>query len=398
MCGASRASRVLRRPSTSQKGLPLQAEQTVNRRRTRVAAAIAAVSVGLSVLTAGLGAANADPRQYAAMTGVGSDTTQDVMNAIAGEANGNLYPAAKSPSGLQTVSWDALGTACITPKAPGATMYRPNGSTNGARALSRAIDGANSTDGGCGAKPISGLVQYARSSSPTNDALGTALTYIPFGRDALSFAYAVNGVTPVTTLTSAQLTSLFSTGPQIINGVNIIPCGIQSGSGTFTFWNTALGINTTQEATGTASCGTRSQENDASALAAKAAANPGSQVIIGFSAANLISQNNGAAASQLAPGVDLGAIDALGKPYVGTLGSPVTPSSPFYASTTYGRDVYNILPTLVATGPGNVQQKALFVGSTSAICQSVTTIQTFGFLSLGANCGSTTMTGPLRAN
>ena len=100
---------------------------------------------------------------------------------------------------------------------------------------------------------MSGLVDFARSSAGPS-AAGTTLTYIPFGRDGLSFAYYRNGGAPVTTLTSAQLTSLFCTGPQIIGGVEIVPCGIQTGSGTFTFWNTALGITAAQEATGTATC------------------------------------------------------------------------------------------------------------------------------------------------
>lgn len=372
--------------------------------------------VGLSALIATGSPATADPKQFAAATGVGSDTTQDVMNALSGFNNVTSFTPVQSTAASgrrQVASWDAVGASCITPKAPGATFNRPNGSSAGRRALSRAIDGTSYGDATCGGlKPVSGLVQFARSSAGPSGT-GTDLTYVPFGRDGMSFAYYANGVVaPVTTLTSAQLTSLFSTGPQIIGGVEIVPCGIQTSSGTYQFWNTALGTAST-EATGTATCnnaasaaglntttGGRAQENDGNGLKARGdlVAFAGKQVIIGFSAANFISQSNGVVVSQLPAGgvVDLGAIDALGKPYTGTAPT-MTPSSTFYASTTYGRDVYNVVSKALLDGPGNNDIKTLFVGSTSAVCSATTTIQAFGFLGLGASCGSTTLTGPFLA-
>jgi ABC-type phosphate transport system substrate-binding protein len=384
-------------------------------RRAKAAAVLTLAAVGLGALIATGSPATADPKQYSAATGVGSDTTQDVMNALAGFGNGVTFPPAQSSVATgkrQLVSWDAIGSSCITPKAPGATFTRPNGSSAGRRALSRAIDGTSYDSASCGGgtKPVSGLVQFARSSAGPSGA-GTDLTYLPFGRDGMSFAYYRSSGAPVTSLTSAQLTSLFSTGPQTIGGVEIVPCGIQTGSGTFQFWNTALGVTAT-EATGTSTCnnaalaaglntgtGGRAQENDGNGLKARGdlAAFAGKQVIIGFSAANFISQANGVVVSQLpAPAgtVDLGAIDALGKPYTGTAAAP-TPSSTFYASTTYGRDVYNVVSKALLDGPGNNDIKTLFVGPTSGVCSLTSTIQQFGFLSLGASCGSTSLTGPL---
>lgn len=365
----------------------------------------AALALGLLGSVIGSDPASADPKQFTAAVGVGSDTTQDVVNAFAGFANGTNFTPVQSTdaSRRQVVSWDAVGTTCITPKAPGATFLRPNGSTNGRRALSRAIDGAgwgNGTDCG-GNKTITGLVQFARSSAGPSGS-GTNLTYLPFGRDGMSFAYYAPGVaSPVTTLTSAQLNSLFTTGAQTISGVQIVPCSIQLGSGTYQFWNTALGVSAGQMASATASCtpaGQEIQENDANGLKAKGdALGTGKQYIIGFSAANFISQTNGVAGSQLpAPlgTVDLGAIDALGKPYTGAVTGPIAPSSTFYASTVYGRNVYNVLPTSVATGLGNADMKSLFVGAGSAVCSATTTIQSFGFLPV-ATCGSTTLQGPL---
>lgn len=405
---------------------------TLKRRRAaRAAAGIAAAGIAISASVAGGPSAGADPKQFSALIGVGSDTTQDVVNAFSGfqlrgpanTVGGLNYTPVQSSiasSQQQLVSWDAIGTStCITPKAPGATFLRPNGSTNGRRALSRAIDGAAwpTTTADCGGpKVITGLVDFARSSAGPASA-GTDLTYVPFGRDGLGFAYYKSDaatVPAVTTLTSAQLTSLFTNGPQVINGVEIVPCGIQTGSGTYQSWNTALGINQATETTGTTACntlngtlaapGVRLQENDGNGLKAKGDTTQfaGKQVIAGFSAANFIAQSNGVVNSQLpspAGTVDLGSIDALGKPYTGTAPN-LTPSSAFYASTTYGRDVYNVVPTAKLGGLASANQnfKSLFVGPSSAICSATTTIQAFGFASLGTSCGSTTLTGPLVAN
>ena len=380
---------------------------TRKRRITRTAAALSAAGLGIGSLVLSGPSAGADPKQYVThLVGTGSDTTQDIMNALAGHANGRNYTPIQSSAASgqkQVTSWDAVGSPCITPKAPGATFNRPNGSSSGRRALSRSIDGTGWGTTACGAGPkvISGLVDFARSSAGPSGS-GTALAYLPFGRDAMSFGYYANGVTPVTTLTSAELSTLFKNGPQVINGVEIVPCGIQTGSGTYQFWNTALAMTAAEEDFGTTTCNAllgRSQENDAQALKARGDLLPGKQVVIGFSAANFISQSNGVAASQLAAGVDLGAIDALGQPYTGTAPN-TTPSATFYASATYGRDVYNVLPTSKVGGlaGANLDVKTLFVGATSAICSAAAqvTVNAFGFQSVG-NCGSIALQGPLMA-
>lgn len=377
------------------------------RKVTRTAAALAAAGLGIASLALDGPSAGADPKQYVThLVGAGSDTTQDIMNALSGHANGRNYPPIQSSAATgqkQVTSWDATGTTCVTPKAPGATINRANGSSAGRRALSRSIDGTGwgTTACGAGTKVISGLIDFARSSAGPSGT-GTQLTYLPFGRDGMSFGYYANGVAPVTTLTSAQLSTLFKTGPQTISGVEIVPCGIQTGSGTYQFWNTAVGMTAAEEDFGTTTCNAllgRAQENDAAALKARGDLLVGKQVVIGFSAANFISQSNGVAASQLAAGVDLGAIDALGVPYTGV--SPnTTPSATFYASATYGRDVYNVLPTSKVGGLAGANQdvKTLFVGATSAICSAPAQgiVNAFGFVSV-ANCGDISLQGPLMA-
>ncbi len=384
-----------------------------------VAALAAAGSLGSLIATTST-PAGADPRQV--LVGVGSDTTQDVLNGLAGDG---LRPSTPLLGGTKVLaSFDAFvggvtGT-CITPRPGAPTFDRPNGSTNGRRALSRAIDGTlwtvtGSTCPAPSGTALTGIIDFARSSSgPASGSGAGPLMYLPMGRDALSFAYAAPGVTtPVTSLTSAQLNTLFSAGPQVINGVEVIPCSIQTGSGTYQSWNKAVGVTETQMAAATTTCRTAPgvaapgelQENHGNQLRTRADSFPGKQVIIGFSAANFISQSNGVAASQLTlGGVDLGAIDALGKPYTGT-GSNLAPSSSFYANTTYGRTVYNVVQASKITGPGNNDLKLMFAQTalgTPAVCaaSAQATVNSFGFSSLPAGtgagtCGDTSLTAPL---
>jgi hypothetical protein len=288
-------------------------------------------------------------------------------------------------------------------------MNRPQGSSQGRRALSRAIDGTGYGTALCGGPVnISGLVQFARSSAgPTAGDTGTNLTYVPFGRDGVSFGYyRASGGAPVTSLTKAQLTSLFTTGPQVIGGVRIVPCGIQTGSGTHAFWTTQLGVTAT-EATATTECnnllgvGVRAEENDGTALKARGdLVAAGDQVIIGFSAGAFIAKSNlvapGAPPAAVGMGTisDNGAGTNLGSPVAGTAPN-LTPSATFYNDATFGRDVYNVFPTaVIASAFGNDDLKTLFAGPTSAVCQQTVTIQKFGFLAI-ATCGDLTLKGSL---
>lgn len=400
---------------------------TTSSKRAKAAKGLAvlasAASLGSLMLT-NSAPVSADPQTF--LIGMGSDTTQDVMNALAGFNNGIGYTPIRSSSGsksTQIVSYDAIvggvKGSCVTPK-PGPTFSRPNGSTNGRKALSRAIDGGLWTVGSstCAGEPtgqlLGGIVDFARSSAapPTPAAPGAldtdpsaALTYLPFGRDALSFAYYRPGGAPVTSLTSGELNLIFTVGPQTIGGVKIVGCSIQAGSGTYQSWNTAVTATAGQMLAATTQCRTAPgvtapgeiQENDANSFKTRGdlvIAQPGesgTQVVIGYSAANFIAQKNGVSPDQTstAPTVDLGAIDALGKPYAGTgssrvpCGVAVGCTADFYADVKYGRTVYNVVQTSRITGPpsANADMKTLFVGPTSAICSpaAVTTINAFGF-------------------
>lgn len=384
--------------------------------KQRLALAVALTASLATAFTGG--SANADPKQLTAAVGVGSDTTQDVMNAMTGFTNDVYYTPIHSSSASgarQVISFDATPPAgvadnCITPKVGGPTFTRPSGSSAGRRALSRAIDGTKYGSAACGGvQDVAGLVDFARSSAgPASGDTGTALTYIPFGRDAMSFAYYRNAGSPVTSLTRAQLTSLFTTGPQVIGGVRIVPCGIQTSSGTYAFWQTVTTASAGAENTATTECNAllgRAQENHGDELQARGDAlaalpgHSGDQVIIGFSAGSFVSKANGVAPGDNAAALmgvisDNGSGTNLGLPVSGTAPNMV-PSASFFADAIFGRNVYNVFPTSVITSAfGNDDLKTLFVGSTSAMCSATATINAFGFLPI-ATCGSTSLKGSL---
>ena len=379
---------------------------------------VATALIGGAALSGG---AKADPKQLTALAGVGSDTVQDVFNAFAGYTNGTDYAPLHSSAASgsrQVISFDAINPVniadtCITTKLGGPTFDRPNGSGSGQKALSRNIDGTKWGTAACGGLvDVSGQVDFGRSSSGPSVTTTSELTFIPFGRDGVSFAYYSKTGTPVTTLTRAQLTSLYTTGPQVIGGIRVVPCGIQNGSGTFKFWNSVTTATTAQEITATAECnalvtntlGGRLEENDGTALKLRGdTGNAGDEYIVGFSAASFIAKSNLAAPGQPPAGVNMGSIDFGASPAAGVQ-NPVagtapnlTPNGTFYADTVFGRNVYSVWPTTSVTGLGNADIKSLVVGSTSAVCSATNTIQKFGFLSLGANCGTTTTTGALVA-
>lgn len=377
-----------------------------------------AVAATLGSTLAG-GAAHADPKQYTAAVGVGSDTVQDVFNAFAGTTNGAFYSPLSSGAatgGRQLISFDAInptgGSTCITAKLNGPTFTRPNGSGAGRKALyassglsTTGFTGTSATGTCATGVDISGQVDFARSSSVSSSVVGgaTVVSYLPFGRDGVSFAYYRKNGAPVTTLSKSDLVSLYTTGSASIGGVRIIPCGLNLSSGTFAFWNQQLGVASTENAA-TTECnnllGARAEENDGTALKARGdalaaiAANSGDEVVVAFSAASFIAKSNNVAPGAPPAGVGIGSISNAGGGTGPELGSPVTgtapslaPNATFFNDTTFGRFVYTVLPTSVATGPGNAAIKALFVGSTSAVCSAPSTISSFGFLPIGT-CGT----------
>jgi len=429
--------------------------------KTRAGRALAAASlaaVGVSGIFAGLATttkvADADPKQQTALVTVGSDTTQEVLNALAGENAGTLYTPIRSSeeSGYRQIqSFDALnpdtsGDQCITPLIKSATIYRPNGSSSGVRALSRAIDGATTWGNGqvaCAStgKSVSGLIDFARSSSD-GSGTGTALTYVPFARDALTAAYYFSGPgTAITSFTRAELQAIFTSNAaytEIVRGsqtTRVYACDIQSGSGTAASWATTVGFTreTSAHVAAYTACknadggadyaaspsgaltGTNAgkmQEHDSLALRGKgiglAAANPGVniQAIVGFSASNFIAAVNGVSIRTVAGGVRLAGISNSGSgsnlglpfgngttPWDGTSSLSANPT--FYADGTFGRNLNNVFDSGRIEDPDIA---SLFIGSSSVLCSdanALSIVSQFGYAQLSSGCGSTSLTRPL---
>ena len=417
-------------------------------RLVKVAAATAAIGSIAAIGFAGNSPANADPKQYTdPIFGFGSDTTQDVINAFAGVQVGANYIAPLQTSATtgakQIVSWDAFqaGTdptqiTCITTKVGSPQITRPNGSGNGVFALTAGFNAGAKwpvAANACGpTRSLGGIIDFARSSSgpdsgknPVN-ATGP-LVYVPFGRDALAFAYIRPSGSPVTSITAAQLSSIHVTGPQLVGSVPVIACGIQTASGTYSSWRRAL----TGSTSGTFDPGTdvcnnvgvagstlgRIQENNGPELLAKstllssmsadacdgvidtiAAPCTNAQLVVGFSASQWIARSNGVGTPSPGLGANggLGAINGVSA--VAGTAPNLTPVAAAYSNTTFGRDVYNVLAAEAILGVDAIPHLVdMFVGDTSKVCSATATLQQFGFLSLGTSCGSVTLRSNYRS-
>ncbi len=116
----------------------------------------------------------------------------------------------------------------------------------------------------------------------------------------------------------------------------------------------------------------------------------------------IVAKSNGVAQPTPPAGVLMGSIsnDGAGN----NLGSPVTGTAPnlapvgaFYNNATFGRTVYNVVPTArIDSAFGNLDFKSIFkdtdpgAGNTATICNQTATIGLLGFL-VAPNCGSTTL-------
>ena len=184
---------------------------------------LAVVGVGLvGALAFTASPASADPSgspTFRTLAGVGSDTTEGVLNGLSQVVTVNGTKA--------IASYDAFGSATIQTKDnPACVMNRPAGSGAGVTALVASLDAAN------------GCLDFARSSSNNASSYaGKNLAYIPFAVDAVT--YAVRSDSGISrTLTKAQLTTIYNCGA----GANYKPMLPQFGSGTRSFFLKSLGF------------------------------------------------------------------------------------------------------------------------------------------------------------
>ncbi|MBL1081665.1 Ig-like domain repeat protein [Streptomyces actinomycinicus] len=332
-------------------------------RRTRSSAALVAAAVvagGLALASP----AHADPTPagtFRKLVGVGSDTTQDVLNALAGDTvNNKSYAdtAVKSASGAGIASYDAIepGTgstsSSVQTRSGGPAFLRPNGSGKGRLALSESLTGDKYPDSA--GVSIKNQVDFARSSSGPSTS-GTALTYIPFARDAVGVA--VKGPA-LDSLTVDQLHDIYSGALTKVGGQTVHPKIPQSSSGTRKFFLSAIGLT---DATLSPDIPTV-QENQADSAITEDGA------LVPFSVGSWIAQNNGVAPdyskAAAAAGAHLAAVQLPGDsgattPVI-TVNGKLSPVTAYYENATFGRDVYNVVPSRAIDPAGIFYDKDLY--------------------------------------
>jgi hypothetical protein len=343
--------------------------------RLGVVAAFAAAALAIGAAAP----AYADPSSQKTLSGTGSDTTQDVISGVA---------SVVSAIG----SYDATGSATIS--VNGTTFTRPVGSTAGIRALSSSVRGiayAGTT------LPV-GTLQFARSSALRTET-GTELTYIPFARDAVSIAMSASSDFPkdVSLGAAGQASTLFTlrniylgTVTSFVDGngnsVNIRRLLPQSGSGTRTFWATALATtDAAMVAAGATDLGNTVIEHDGSFLTTDGD-------IVPFSVGQYLAQGNyrtlPTTVVERRGNIVLGSIDS-NKPIIYD-GTAITTNPQFGVS----RLVYNVVETraLTTATPSATDSavRTAFVGTTSSVCAASVQIKQYGFATIGAQCGNTT--------
>lgn len=318
---------------------------------------------------------------------VGSDTIEDVLNAL---VNGTAITGATvrvTQNGATLGSFDATGGPSIITRPGGVRFSRPNGSSEGFQALSASIstDPATQIFTSGTYQPVGvasvaktavpnywmakslrninifGQVDIARSSSslPASTVLNAngTIARIPFGRDAFGLAFTPSLATKVCDagqdsdagtgcapyLTTAQIKTIFDANgagafSTLTIGTTEVPVkGImpQQGSGTYNDFTKSANTNKAQEA-GNFAAGEigYSQEHDATGLT-------GDQVMP-MSASRWIAMKNGASFNRAGTAV-LGSVFTAttqgASPIVGAAGS-MTPSLAYYADTTWGRDTF----------------------------------------------------------
>jgi PBP superfamily domain len=297
-----------------------------------------------AVVTLCSGIAAADPPfvpDSSDLVGVGSDTTQDVLNALAAGYNSRTPTPAN-----RLASWDATGSPTIVPAQGCAPIARPDGSSAGIAALR---------------DDTAGCLEFARSSRAATPA-DTGLRFVPFAADAVSWVKAGTSNAP-TSLSRAELRDIYTCAKtrwtQVggTSAATIIPILPNPNSGTRAFFLTAISATTTPVNPGACvvngvrpGTGTLIQENDARELSR--ALPPGgsaANALLPYSVAKYVFQGKPRSISPLRGSSVVGNID----PIVGTDDpDPVTGARTATANTEalntaftsrFRRTVYNVI-------------------------------------------------------
>ena len=215
-------------------------------------------------------------------------------------------------------------------------------------------------------------------------------------------------------LTTAQLKSLYSGTLTTIGGDTVKPCLTITGSTPRSNLEAAIGVSdATAQATAHAAGCDQIQQNSGNAFWTFAATlGTTTDAIVPISSGDWIAQNNGVAVDESntarAHGVTVGSVNDggtnLGLPYTGS-GTSLAPNTTYYQSTSYGYNLYTVLPTNVLSGFNEdaslvdlFTNTATLPANNAELCQTAeqSVVHQFGFDSLTSaegSCGSTTTTG-----
>ncbi|ONI77741.1 hypothetical protein ALI144C_30290 [Actinosynnema sp. ALI-1.44] len=294
-----------------------------------------AITLGAAAAVIGLAAGNAvaDPGftpLRGDLVGVGSDTTQGLVQALA-----DSYNSANARPADWVASWHAFGDGLpttITPKTGAPSITRPNGSSAGINALIN--DGTAHN------------IDFARSSRWVgSNPVEANYRFLQFARDGLTYATATTSNVPATR-TTAQLNDIYSRSTP--NCVPLVkPYIPQPGSGTRQFFLASIGLS---DAT-VGNCATVSQEHDASVVAG----NP--NAIAPFSVAR----------GWGVPGLKLNDIDDSQRPVglpANLIANDTPPNGSLPTVRVYDRGVYNV----IRNADVDVAKFANFFGPDGWIC------------------------------
>jgi hypothetical protein len=181
---------------------------TLFTKKKAAGALAAAAALGLVLSTPGM--ASAEPTgapTFRPLVAVGSDTVQDVANGLSDSAldasGAKVFGSYNATNPTTGVTYDDIQT-----RSGGVLFDRPNGSTDGLRAVRAADNGALWRG-----TVITGQVDIARVSSGFETTTTSDLAYVPIGQDAVSWAKHENNFTaPANIPLGATANEVWTTG------------------------------------------------------------------------------------------------------------------------------------------------------------------------------------------
>ncbi len=348
--------------------------------------AFAGMAVAVVGLTSGL--ALADPPTgvvpaHTNIVGVGSDTTQLVVDKFATDFD-------STHTTPKVYSWDAVGSATVVTKTGCAAITRPNGSGAGITALKANARPSGDTTDFC--------VDFARSSRGPQAGDGTAIAFVAYAKDAVT--WSANTTTNATaSLTTTQLKAIYScnaallgtgkTGKVTWNEVGgtstaaVVPVIPQSSSGTRSFFLSKIGVTTLGSCVVPTNDSVEENEGTNAIFKNSSAANE----VFPYSVAVYLAQTVHGHSAGSQGTLKLHSVNGVA-PTTGTgSATKINPAFP------YSRSVYNVVRDSGAkTHVPTYLQALLGAGNdTGWICTNATAqadIASYGFLSLGTNCGT----------